>query len=107
MKKIVEPKKMIFPKLLNNYSNIDKTKKINIYPRMPKKQIQHYINIANKKKNKISIQLKPSSHLQYFTEITGKIALITKENLLLLKIANKKKIHLVQEKNIHHLRLSD
>lgn len=105
MKKLESSKKINFSQLLNDYSKPIKKDPIKTYPKMPNRQIEHYIKIAHRNKNILYIQLQPSNSKE-FQEIIGKITFFDGQNKMILTSINKKIFHLVQLKNIHHLRLS-
>lgn len=105
MKKLENSKNIIFSQLLNDYSKPIKQEPVKTYPKMPNRQIKHYVKIAHRNKKIIYIQLQPSNSKKCI-EISGKITFFDGQNQLILSSVNKKIFHLVQSNNIHHLRLS-
>lgn len=105
MERLVVAKNSIFSQLVNESTSLRKNH-FRIYPQMPMKQIQHYLNIAIRRKNQIVIQLKPSLHSNHYTEITGKITLSPTNNQIILTPDEKNTTHLIQTRYIHHLRLA-
>lgn len=106
MKRIVEAKNLIFPQLLNDFTDNVKNDSTKLYPEMPERQIQHYIKLSNRKSEKVVIQLKPSIYSNEFTEAIGKIALSPNNEQIILTSPLKKTVHLIQMKQIHHIRLA-
>lgn len=105
MERLVVAKNSIFSHLVND-SNPLRKDHFRIYPQMPMKQIQHYLKIAARRKKQIIIQLKPTLHLNHYTEIRGKISLSPTNSQIILTPNEDKTTHLIQARSIHHLRLA-
>lgn len=106
MERSVDTKMSLFSQLVNNPSYSINKNHIRIYPQMPSKQIKHYIKIANRKDLQVIVQLKPSTHLKQFVEVSGKISLSPNTSHIILIPQDDQTIHLIQAKHIHHLRLA-
>lgn len=104
MERLVVSKNSLFSHLIND-SNPLRKDHFRIYPQMPVHQIQHYLKIAARKKCQITIQLKPSIHLNSFTEVTGQITLSPTSSQIILTPDQKNTTHLIQTRYIRHLRL--
>ena len=102
MEKLIDNKSTIFSQLINSPSY----SQFKLYPQMPNNQIKHYLKIASRKQNQITIQLKPSDYTTHFTEITGRVKLSPKTSQIILTPNQDHTIHLVQPNTIRHLRLA-
>lgn len=98
--------KAIFSQFFIDSNNTDTDTSFYLYPEMPVEQIRHYIQLSHERSYPIVLQLKPNNHLNLFTEVSGKIIFINHKKQIVLKTPNYHTIHLLQMKDIHHLRLS-
>ncbi len=105
MEKLADATKTIFTQFVEDYPNYTARKQFKVYPRMPMEQIRHYIKLAARKNESITIQFNPSPFSHEFTEISGKIQLSPKSSQIILTPKTDQTIHLIQPRFIRHIRL--
>lgn len=107
MEKLAEVKKTMLTQFFEDNPHNSAQKELKIYPEMPIEQIQHYIKLAARKKNTITVQFNPSSFSKKFTEVTGKIKLSPQSSQVIITPKNEQTIHLIQPRFIRHIRLAN
>lgn len=79
---------------------------IHIFPQMPRKQINHFVNQAINHSNRLTIQINPSIYAKQITEVSGNISISPNSKHIILNAENNELVYLIPLHSIRHLRLT-
>jgi len=106
MERATQSKNNILANLKDSYHLVRSRPNFKVFPQMPMHQVLHYIKHAARLEQNVIIQLNPSTYNNQLSEIFGIIELSPSSEHIIISSEDDKTIHLIQPKQIRHLRIA-